>query len=580
MNVLRQSGSSVGAPRVRNLFWILAIVLGWVQAWESRRSLVNDTVSYLDIGDALGRGHWSAAVNGVWSPLYCVIVGAANRVFRPSAQWEYPLVHILLFVVFLVALAGFDFFLREVLALRQEQVTAEHLSLSNATWITLGYVLFLWASLQLIEVAETNPDMLVAAFFFIACGLLVRIHRGAAGWPAHLALGLVLGLAYLTKSVMFVVSLFCLAPALVTGRRHLTRLLAAIAVFVIAGAPFAAALSAARGRLTFGDSGLYNYAVHVGGLPAVHWQGEPPALGQPIHPTRQILAQPAAFEFAGPIGGTYPAWTDPSYWYQGVRMRPSPRLWLGSASHVLRDEALFLFYSLNGSLLASLFVLFFVAGRRWSTLRDISAYWFLVLPAAATLLLYGMIHFELRYIAPFVVVLALCLFLSVRLPASQQSRALFLSLIILISAMASFSVITTRYSFRTTLRDVLGHSRPDPDSPQEVAAAMSHLGMKPGDRIASLEWSLYGMSTWARLARVQIIAEVYFCPQQPETLHNDFWRADEDTQQKLIGAFARTGADYLVSHEPPTPAASAGWVRAGETSYYVYSLRHSPAVRN
>ena len=40
-----------------------------------------------------------------------------------------------------------------------------------------------------------------------------------------------------------------------------------------------------------------------------------------MHPTRQIMTHPPVFEFDGPVPGTYPPWTDPSYWNEGVHPR-------------------------------------------------------------------------------------------------------------------------------------------------------------------------------------------------------------------------------------------------------------------
>ena len=66
-------------------------------------------------------------------------------------------------------------------------------------WITIGYTIFLWSSLQLIGVNHENPNMLVAAFFYLSCGLLVTISTGRARWGAFLGLGVMLGLSYLTN---------------------------------------------------------------------------------------------------------------------------------------------------------------------------------------------------------------------------------------------------------------------------------------------------------------------------------------------------------------------------------------------
>jgi hypothetical protein len=80
-------------------------------------------------------------------------------------------------LIFFVTLWCFDFFLRQLVLLRLETESPEEFSVPVWIWFCIGYVLFLWASLRLIGVSETNPDMLVAAFFYLACGLLVRIRR-------------------------------------------------------------------------------------------------------------------------------------------------------------------------------------------------------------------------------------------------------------------------------------------------------------------------------------------------------------------------------------------------------------------
>lgn len=223
---------------VRRIFLALSIVLGFLQAWASRMTIVSDTVSYLDIGDFMWHGHWSLAVNGLWNPLYSAILGVAIGLCRPSFYWEYPLVHLVLFLIFILTLFCFDFFLRQLVLLRRETESRDELSVPAWIWFCIGYILFLWSSLRLIGVSETNPDMLVAAFFYLACGLLVRIRRGSAGWPAHCTLGAALGLGYLTKSIMFPVSIACLAVAFSIGRPQARRALASAAIFLAIAGPY------------------------------------------------------------------------------------------------------------------------------------------------------------------------------------------------------------------------------------------------------------------------------------------------------------------------------------------------------
>ena len=543
-------------------------------------NIISDTVSYLDIGDFIWHGHWSLAVNGLWNPLYSAILGLAVGLFRPSFYWEYPLVHLVVFLIFLYTVWCYDFFLRQLVLLRRETESQEELSVPTWVWFCIGYVLFLWSSLQLIGVSETNPDMLVAAFFYLACGLLVRIRRGPAGWPVFCGLGLALGFGYLTKSIMFPVSIACLASAAVIGRLQLRRVLASITVFLALSGPYIVALSVAKGRVTFGDSGRYNYAVHVNNIPGAHWQGEQgdfAGAGQPLHPTRKISSQPAVFEFGSPIGGTYPAWTDPTYWYGGVQPRLNFRRVISTESHLLMDECLALF-DLHGSVIAGIFVMLYASGRRWLVMRDIARYWFLIFPALATLGMYAMIHIEPRYLGPFLVTILMTLFLAARLPASDVSNSLCSAVAVLILVMYFLPIGSPSLRVKVFFRDVLGRSPADPDAPAEVVKGMYELGLRPGDNIASLEWSLYGMSTWARLARVKIVAEAFYWPERPETAGNNFWQADSVTQDRVIHAFAATGATFVVSQLPPPISDAPGWQRVGTTHYYAYAFHTGGAL--
>jgi hypothetical protein len=98
------------------------------------------------------------------------------------------------------------------------------------------------------------------------------------------------------------------------------------------------------------------------------------------------------------------------------------------------------------------------------------------------------------------------------------------------------------------------------------------MGLQPGDHIASLTFSNLGTVMWARLARVKIVAEVFYWPDHPETEANDFWNADPATQAKVIQALAATGVRAIVSQKPPRGPVSTSWQRVGRTEYYVYWL--------
>ena len=144
----------------------------------------------------------------------------------------------------------------------------------NWVWITIGYTIFLWCSLQLIEVNKETPDMLVAGFFYLSCGLLVTISTGRAKWRTFLGLGLTLGLSYLTKFVALPISFLILIIAWLVAKQKARYVVISAIAFVAIAAPFIAALSAQKGRFTYGESGPYDYAVTVNGIPHHHWQGD------------------------------------------------------------------------------------------------------------------------------------------------------------------------------------------------------------------------------------------------------------------------------------------------------------------
>jgi hypothetical protein len=108
---------------------------------------------------------------------------------------------------------------------------------------------------------------------------------------------------------------------------------------------------------------------------------------------------------------------------------------------------------------------------------------------------------------------------------------------------------------------------------QQVAAKVAEMGLRPGDPIASLNFSNLGNAMWAHLARVQIIAEVYYWPGQPEAANNNFWNADPLTQERVIQKLSQTGARAVISRDAPSGAGAGRWVEIGTTGYYLYWLK-------
>jgi hypothetical protein len=560
----------------RLLLWALAIALGAAQAWTSRLDLSNDTVSYLDMGDYFFHGHPAALVNGIWGPLYAFLLGLTLDVFKPSIRSEYPEIHLLLFFVFLFALACFDFFLRQLFRFRDVERGEVSVAASDWPWLVVAYALFLWSSLRLIGVYESNPDMLVAAFFYLACGLLLRIAAKQASWKDYLGLGLILGLAYLTKGVMFPMALaICGAVWLLTERKNVRGVATTLAAFGALAVPYIVALSAQQGHPTFGETGKYNYAVHVNQVARHHWQATPGSLdGIPTHPTNRILDSAPAFEFAMAAPVTYPLWYDPMLWYQGLRTH----LDISEQFRMIRRNVVgewdTFFWALDTVFFTS-FVLALGATRDKRLVgRYALQHWSLVALPILAFAMYSLVHYESRYIGPFFTVLGVVLFSCIYWADDAENHRLFMGI-----ASLQVALLLANVAFPIA-RQLRRSWVPENGSYQEIAAGAQRMGLHPGDRIASVNFSNLGTVQWARLARVQIVAELYYWPDGPEGSNTSFWQMEPQTQARLLRQFAHAGARAVVSSDAPAGYAAAGWSRIGNTRNYLLWLDPTKGALN
>src|ERR1044071_8943090 len=173
----KHSSVSVNLKKVQVLFRALAIGLAVLHVYAAikSQSMNADGISYLDIGDAYFRADWANAINPVWSPLYSWILGFANFVIRPSLQWEFPVAHLVNFIIYLIALSSFEFMWKRV---RLHKAASDSYTMPDFWWWTLGYLLFIWISLSLIEIWAVTPDMLMAVFVFLAAGLIAQMRGG------------------------------------------------------------------------------------------------------------------------------------------------------------------------------------------------------------------------------------------------------------------------------------------------------------------------------------------------------------------------------------------------------------------
>jgi hypothetical protein len=553
--------------RLRHLrlaMWCVAFAVGAAHVWINRRNMCDiDGISYVEIGEAFLRGDWVHAINGLWSPLYGLLIAAPLRLFQPSPEHEIYIFQLVNTLVYAGTLTALDFLLRQIIEakgiLYQRDTAGETTPLPAWGVIALGYALFAWAAAYWFFLWLVVPDVLLAAFFFFATGIVVRIRTRGASWRRFIALGLVLGVGYLVKTVMFPLALVFLAvAALATDvlRRNARYAAVGALVFALIAAPLSVAISARVGRPTFGEAGRLNYLWNVDGItPWRFWRGEPPGSGTPKHPVRLVSQSPRIYEFATPVGGTYPLWYDPSYWYAGASPHLDIRkqIWrLEQSAWVYADEFL---YSFQPLLLGGLLVLCFMGGRAAgrAALSSLLQQWPLWGPSVAGLAFYAAVWVEMRYVAAFLVILWLSLLAAARIPGGAGSqRRNVLAVVSLIAVVLIPTVICTA-------RD-LAYEKLNPDNDSAVqwqdAEAMRRLGIGPGDPVGVIGDGFFNGTRWAHLARVRIIAEL------PDAVQ--FWNASPGERARVLAVFEKTGAKAVFTPNAPPWSSRAGWHTLGE----------------
>lgn len=556
--------------------WAIAIVLGALETWVNRHAMNPDGVSYLDIGDAYFRGDWDTAINATWSPLYSWLLGAAMFLVNPAPEREYPLAHLVNFFIYLAALVCFDFFLGELIRGQKARPNSDPGESSDPLpWVLLltGYLIFIWASLVLIPSFYIVPDMCVAALVYLAAGLLLRIRR-TAQMRLFALLGIVLGFSYLAKAAMFPVSiLLILVSAALVGsfRQAWPRLWVALGCYALVAAPFVLVLSQSKGRLTFGDSGKLNYAWLVNDVPTRHWQGGDGNQGIPVHPTRRVLESPAIYEFGTPIQATYAVWYDPSYWYEGVRIHFNLQSQLLVVANHIRGY-LSLYFFQGVVFIIGLLLLFLLRRDRRLLAEGVLRQWFLLLPACAAIAMYSLVHVENRYLAPFVVLILMGVISGIRRHTDPRGTTLT-TLVLFVILLVTIGPSVFRLSSASSHRIVRNNDAEDVYL--HIAESLKRMGVRQGDKVASLGYANPRNAGWARLAKVRIVAEMYDSKDV-----NSFWTGDAALRRDVMDAFWQTGTTLIVAANVPRMVSTDGWQQLEGTDTYVYFLpKDRPFVR-
>ncbi|MEO8192732.1 MAG: hypothetical protein ABI681_02700 [Gemmatimonadales bacterium] len=545
--------------RFTMLLQLAVAVVGIVQSFLWRNRMDADGMSYVDVAYSYANGDWAGAVNGYWSPLFSWLIAALISVFHPSPASEFPMIHALNTLDFLLALVAFSFFVRQLFA-RFGDSGAEAGEWRRA-WLTLAYASFAYASVTLQDVGRGGPDFLLAACFYCAVGLMLRVANGSGSSTLLMAaLGAILGVGYLAKAVMFPVALVmlgCTAFMLRGTQNRWRNLIVASVAFGMIAAPWIAVLSQSKSRLTYSDTGKLSYAWYVDDAAINHAQ-EDAAHGKPSHPTRRLSTAPTIFEFGSPVRGTYPPWYDPSYWHEGVRVKPHLRLQLHRLALSAED---FLNQSWFYPGLSAVIALSLLAGAP-AVRRALAGAWFVVIPVVSAFVLYSLVLVLGRHIAPFFAVglptLAFGIAASMDAASRQKNRAAAIVATALAAALAVMTLSQIAFIDRRL---------PDGRSHLEIARALHSRGVPGGSRVGVIGDSMHAY--WAHLGRLRIVAEIW----PDETAR--FWAQDEPTRRRQLELFRGAGATAVIADGIPSWADTAAWLPIGD-GYRAYLMSAAP----
>jgi len=547
--------------------WLIALLVGFTHAWATRFWLSPDALNYLDVSSAYLRHDFHSALNAYWSPAFSWILAGAISLFHPAPHSESTLLHLVNFAGLLFSLAAFEFFFISFLAAQENlsRVFSTSPALSDSSTRLLGYAIFFSTSFFLLaDPSSTTPDVWLVAETWLIAGLLLRIFLHRGGWNRFALLGLALGCAYLTKTFYFpLVFVFLPAAWIASGatRKTLLQAAAALAIFAAIATPWIAAISAAKHRFTIGDVGklalVINYA-DLGQPP--FWQGENGS-GTPAHPVHLILTSPRVFEFASPIGGTYPPGYDWSYWMEGVR----PHFCSRAALRVFRQSAgtFFKLALAQSEFAVAALVLFFCAPNKRRILEALRFQSFLWLPPLAACAAYAVVLVEGRYVAPFAPLLWLAAFSCLLAQAGLSTRA---ARALVLAAVCFTGLRLAKFTEENAAAIFSAPRNTDAD----VAAALRQAGVRPGDGLALLcpPEELH----WARQLGARIVSEM------PLGQESVFWPASDDVKSRVFSAFASSGAKFVITMDPPLGPARTGWLPLAQTDFFAHPLSRSPRL--
>jgi hypothetical protein len=548
--------------RLLTLLVASLVLLGTLDAWTFRDTMGADGVSYLDIGDQYLDGEVSSAINAYWSPLYAVLTGTALALFSPPPVTEFAVVHGLNLLVYLGAFLAFAFFLRELIRYRDAALGSgpgAGRAALPALWLqAVALVAFGWGVGRLIGVAIVTPDLLVAAIWFVAMALLLRVLQDPGRTRTLIVLGLVLGVGYLAKTAVLPIALSFVAVVASLGplRDGLRRGLVVAGAAAVLALPHAVAISAESDSVTFGSSSTLTRAWYVEGTPFSYLPAETPVAGLD-HPPRRLLDDPPTFVVDEPDGVTFGPWYDPTHWYAGT----TPVFDLGEQVRVVRRagrDYLDMLGTATGVALVIGFVLLLLASARRDDMRRIARHWRLVVPAVFGLAMYATVHVESRFVGAFIATIAVACYAVLPAPEGRWARRLAVATVAAVVAVGVASNVGNAVDAAARGQANIEAARQSARGDEQAADGLRRTGRGDCRRLALIAPSRELYRTYfPRLARMSIAVGITRPPKG--------WAVTP----RLRAALSSARAELLVGRDVPASARGT-WTRLALSDYYVY----------
>ena len=297
-----------------------------------------DTVTYLDISDAIRHHLWHSVVNGYFFPGYPALLLIGRAVFGFSMKYEFMAARLTDAAIQMFFIASSVVLVRSVRAVaRARGIDIDELIPMRTLCIWTAAFAYVLAAQ---DVSDIRPDALVSAFMILTAASFLFAIAGN-NLTAFAAAGLFGGLGEWTKAIAFAFFVLCLLCVLLSNLRRrwvLKGLVVTLLVFTVIAGPWIGLISKAKGRFTIGDSGRLAEAWCVNGAdvfnpvndPTIYHRGD--AIAHFKHAGTLLSREPVAFYFNDGIYGTLPQWYDASYWFDGL----TPRLVLHDTMAAVR----------------------------------------------------------------------------------------------------------------------------------------------------------------------------------------------------------------------------------------------------